>query len=79
MILIGQTENILAKLCEKYNINYYIADDMDKAVRKSFEIMEKEDTVLLSPASASWGYYKSYAERGEDFIEKIKKYELEIV
>ncbi|MDD7305719.1 MAG: UDP-N-acetylmuramoyl-L-alanine--D-glutamate ligase [Peptoniphilaceae bacterium] len=77
MILIGQTENTLAQLCEEMSIAYYIADDMDKAVKKAFEIMERGDTVLLSPASASWGVYKSYAQRGQDFIDKINKYELE--
>lgn len=77
MVLIGQTEARLASLCEEYKIRYFKVHDMEHAVKKSFEIMEKGDTVLLSPASASWGAYKSYAQRGEDFVEKIKKYELE--
>lgn len=77
MVLIGQTENVLASLCENANIPYYIANDMDHAVKKIFQIMTPGDTVLLSPASASWGAYKSYAQRGEDFVEKINKYELE--
>lgn len=77
MVLIGQTENALAELCKKSNIPYYIEDDMDRAVKKVFEIMKKGDTVLLSPASASWGAYESFAQRGDDFIEKINKYELE--
>ncbi|MDU2201713.1 MAG: hypothetical protein E7E32_01105 [Anaerococcus hydrogenalis] len=37
------------------------------AVDKSFEIMEDFDTVLLSPASASWGMYDNYMQRGDDF------------
>ncbi len=77
MVLIGQTENTLASLCEDMGIVYYIANDMNHAVKKVFEIMEEKDTVLLSPASASWGAYKSYAQRGDDFVEKVNKYERE--
>ncbi|MGO3018178.1 MAG: UDP-N-acetylmuramoyl-L-alanine--D-glutamate ligase, partial [Anaerococcus sp.] len=79
MILIGQTENTLADMCKKSSIEYFIENDMDHAIKKIFEIMKDGDTVLLSPASASWDAYKSYAQRGNDFIEKINKYELEIL
>lgn len=79
MVLIGQTEKTLADLCEKAGIEYFIENDMDHAVGKVFEIMEEGDTVLLSPASASWDAYKSYAQRGDDFVEKISKYELEML
>ena len=67
MILLGQTKFILEDLCKKYKINYYLVDDMQMAVDKSFEIMEDFDTVLLSPASASWGMYDNYMQRGDDF------------
>lgn len=67
MILLGQTKFILEDLCKKYKINYYLVDDMQMAVDKSFEIMEDFDTVLLSPASASWGMYDNYIQRGDDF------------
>lgn len=67
MILLGQTKYILEDLCKKYKINYYLVDDMQMAVDKSFEIMEDFDTVLLSPASASWGMYDNYMQRGDDF------------
>lgn len=67
MILLGQTKYILEDLCKKHKINYYLVDDMQMAVDKSFEIMEDFDTVLLSPASASWGMYDNYMQRGDDF------------
>lgn len=75
MILIGETKDILAKMCKEEAIEFYLADTMKNAVGKAFEIMKKGDTVLLSPASASWDWYKSYADRGEDFKEEIKKHE----
>lgn len=77
MVLIGETKEILADLCQGYKIKYYKTDDMKEAVAKIFEIMEEDDTVLLSPASASWDMYNSYAERGDDFKKMLLKYELE--
>ncbi|MFR7353681.1 Mur ligase family protein, partial [Anaerococcus obesiensis] len=71
MILMGQTKEILQNLCEKYKINYYLVNDMKEAVNKSFEIMKDFDTVLLSPASASWGMYDNYMQRGDDFKKRV--------
>lgn len=71
MILLGQTKGILENLCKKYKINYYMVEDMNEAVDKSFEIMKDFDTVLLSPASASWGMYDNYMQRGDDFKNRV--------
>lgn len=76
MILLGQTKYILEDLCKKYKINYYLVDDMQMAIDKSFEIMEDSDTVLLSPASASWGMYDNYMQRGDDFKKRVLEKEV---
>ena len=47
---------------------------MDHAARLACQNAEKNDVILLSPASASWDMYKSYEIRGNDFKEKIEKY-----
>ena len=71
MILMGQTKKDLENLCINYRINYYLVEDMKEAVNKSFEIMKDFDTVLLSPASASWGMYDNYIKRGDDFKKRV--------
>ncbi|MDU5504774.1 MAG: UDP-N-acetylmuramoyl-L-alanine--D-glutamate ligase [Anaerococcus vaginalis] len=76
MILLGQTKEILENLCKKYKINYYMVDNMKEAVDKSFEIMKDFDTVLLSPASASWGMYDNYMQRGDDFKNRVLEKEI---
>jgi UDP-N-acetylmuramoylalanine--D-glutamate ligase len=43
------------------------ADTMEAAVLAADEIAEPGDAVLLSPGCASFDWYRSYAERGEEF------------
>ena len=40
---------------------------MQEAVQKAIELAKKGDTVLLSPACASFDMYANYGERGNDF------------
>ena len=74
MVIIGQTTDKLVNLCQKYKVNYKKAKDMEEAVKISFDNLDKGDIFLLSPASASWGMYRNFEERGKDFKEKIEKY-----
>lgn len=53
-----------------------MADSMDAAVATAFADANPNEVVLLSPGCASFDWYGSYAERGDDFrraVEKIKK------
>jgi len=42
-------------------------DSMDEAVARACEMTPRGGVVLLSPAAPSYGRYKSFIERGEDF------------
>ena len=53
-----------------------MADSMDAAVATAFAAANPNEIVLLSPGCASFDWYGSYAERGDDFrraVEKIQK------
>jgi UDP-N-acetylmuramoylalanine--D-glutamate ligase len=49
-----------------------IANSMRDAVRAAAEHAETGDTVLLSPACASFDWYRSYAARGDDFAREVQ-------
>ncbi|MDL5513139.1 UDP-N-acetylmuramoyl-L-alanine--D-glutamate ligase [Arenibacter sp. M-2] len=46
---------------------------MDEAVKVAYKIAERGDTVLLSPACASFDLFQNYEDRGNQFKAAIKK------
>ncbi len=46
--------------------------DMDECVRQAAKLAVSGDTVLLSPACASWDMYESYEQRGRHFKSCVK-------
>lgn len=48
-----------------------IASSMSLAVKKAQKLAEKGDIILLSPACASFGIFKNYKDRGEQFNRNI--------
>jgi UDP-N-acetylmuramoylalanine--D-glutamate ligase len=53
------------------------ADSMAAAVRAARRLARPGDAVLLSPACASFDWYSSYGERGDDFARQVRD-ELEV-
>jgi UDP-N-acetylmuramoylalanine--D-glutamate ligase len=49
------------------------ANDMQEAVTLAFSLAAPGDAVLLSPACASWDQYRSFAHRGDVFIEQVER------
>ena len=48
-----------------------VAASMDEAVARAAELARPGDVVLLSPACASFDWYRSYAQRGDDFARAV--------
>ncbi|MGH9275369.1 MAG: UDP-N-acetylmuramoyl-L-alanine--D-glutamate ligase [Acidimicrobiales bacterium] len=50
------------------------ASSMDHAVQEAASLARPGDVVLLSPACASFDWYGSYAERGDDFARAVREH-----
>lgn len=48
-----------------------VARSMDEAVQAAADLAQHGDAVLLSPACASFDWYGSYGERGDDFTRRV--------
>ncbi len=73
LILIGQTSNKIFEVVEKEmeiehkQINIYMAENLEQAIKLAKKYTSKEQVVLFSPASASFDMFKNFADRGEKF------------
>jgi len=54
-------------------IPFTLAEHMDEAVRKAFEMAQEGDTVLLAPACSSFDMFSDYAHRGRAFVSAVRR------
>ncbi len=74
LILMGRDAGMIQEACDKIGFTDYVyCKNMDESVRKAAELAEPGDTVLLSPACASWDMYDNYEQRGEHFKECARR------
>jgi len=71
VILMGRDAGRIRTAIEG-SVTIHDASSMHDAVRIANEISTRGDSVLLSPACASFDIYGSYIERGEDFVAEVK-------
>lgn len=64
---IGEVRNRIVDFAKKHNIPYEEHELLKDALNSCKENAEKDDIVLLSPASASWDQYAKFEDRGNEF------------
>jgi UDP-N-acetylmuramoylalanine--D-glutamate ligase len=73
VIAIGQTGEIIARLCAEQGVECYrVSGLMDEVVSKAHEIAAEGSVVILSPASASFDQYNNYSHRGDLFVAAVE-------
>jgi len=78
LLLIGDTAGIIKESALQGGFeakDIIMAGSMEEAVRLGYGCAGTGDTILLSPACASWDMYKDYEERGADFKTAVKSLE----
>jgi len=73
VVLIGEAAE---KMQATFNgaVHLHMAKNMAEAVRTATRLAQSGDTVLLSPACASFDMFDSYGHRGEVFTAEVLKY-----
>lgn len=76
ILLLPNTEQAFTRLFNEAPFSQKLIPvaNMADAVDVAFEVTAKDHICLLSPAAASYGFYKNFEERGADYCNLIKKY-----
>lgn len=73
-ICIGATKHKLIESANRCGVqNVYEADTMKGAVDLAYSLSKNGDTVLLSPAAASYDMFSSFEERGKVFMKIVRE------
>ncbi len=71
IICLGVDNEKIRKAFQPLNRAIVEAKSMEEAIQQACKLSEKGDTVLLSPACASFDLFKSYEDRGEKFKKEV--------
>ncbi len=72
VVLIGRDADLVAAAVPA-DVPSVHAGDMDEAVARAAELARPGDRVLLSPACASFDMYSGYAQRGDRFMQAVRR------
>ncbi|CAM3957448.1 UDP-N-acetylmuramoyl-L-alanine--D-glutamate ligase [Catellicoccus marimammalium] len=74
LVTFGEVKEKMARCGKEANLSLIKeADSLQDAVQKAYTMAEKGDTILLSPAHASWDAYRTFEERGEEYMQCVAK------
>ncbi|SHH43563.1 UDP-N-acetylmuramoylalanine--D-glutamate ligase [Anaerosphaera aminiphila DSM 21120] len=73
LVIYGQTADKIEESARHLNYSIYRVKDLEEAVSVASSFAIKGDTVLFSPACASWDMYSSFEERGRHFKNLVSR------
>ncbi len=74
IILLPDSGYRIAHLLDEVKVPYILAKNLEDAVDISVKAAREGTKCVLSPASASYGFFKNFEHRGDMFKEYLKKY-----
>ncbi len=76
LILLGRDAFMIQEAADKAGFtDYVVCRNMDECVKTAFEAAVPGDSVVLSPACASWDMYENFEQRGRHFKDCVRRLE----
>ena len=73
LVFMGLHNEKLHEHFDRFGLNIIDTDNLHDAIQGAYEAAHEGDTVLLSPCCASFDLFKSYEDRGEQFMAAVRK------
>ena len=75
IVCYGETKNRIKEFANSCNIDVTVVDTLEEAVNAAYNISNVGDTILLSPACASWDQFPDFEARGTEFKRVVNSLE----
>ena len=72
IVCLGKDNSKIIEAFSGCNIEIYEAGSAMEAVAYGYRLAKKDETVLLSPACASFDLFENYEERGNEFKKAVR-------
>lgn len=72
VFLIGKDAEVIGQALEKSGAKLVLCQSLQEAVQRAADGAKEGETVLLSPACASWDMFRHYAHRSEVFVQAVR-------
>jgi len=72
IICLGKNNENIIRAFQKVNDNIIETESMTDAIKLAVHLSQRDDTVLLSPACASFDLFENFEERGQKFKEAVR-------
>ena len=72
IVCYGETKEKIKEFAIKNNIDVTVTNNLEDAVHAAYNMSLEGDTILLSPACASWDQYKNFEDRGNEFKKIVR-------
>jgi len=74
VVLFGESREAIRNEIENCGSDVFVVQNLEEAVETAVKIGRKGDRILFSPGCASFDMFRNYEERGERFMEIVKRY-----
>ncbi|WP_334332664.1 UDP-N-acetylmuramoyl-L-alanine--D-glutamate ligase [Companilactobacillus sp. HBUAS59544] len=73
LVVYGQTADKVIESAQKADVSNIVkVDNLKQAVPEAYKQSDAGDVILLSPAAASWDQFKTFEQRGDQFIDEVE-------
>lgn len=75
IVCYGETKDRIKEFADECKIDCTVVNTLEEATKFAYNISNPGDTILLSPACASWDQFEDFEKRGDTFKETVNTLE----